>query len=271
MGDTGFFGPDSMMWRVNKEVTTLFGGARALLMQAAHPLVAAGARQTGAYRRHPWARLIRTATMQSQLTFGTRRSALEVADRINRLHAVIKGIDPVTGEWYDALDYDQLLWVHAALEVSVLDFYRLTIGELTPDELERYHQENLTAAEMLLLPRWYVPGTYRSTRRYVEDVIGSGRLLRTDVADEVSNLIVSGAVPTRIKPLWAFVSLAAIGTLDPRLRHLYGLSWSPVKATALDWNLAAMRRGLPLAPRRLRTISPARWAEALASPPHAIR
>jgi uncharacterized protein (DUF2236 family) len=264
VGDTGLFGPDSMMWRVNKEMTTLFGGARALLMQAAHPLVAAGARQTGAYRRDPWARLIRTVTLQSQLTFGTRRSALEVADRINRLHAVIKGVDPVTGEWYDALDYDQLLWVHAALEVSVLDFYRLTIGELTTAELERYHEENLIAAEVLLLPRDYVPATYDATLRYVDDVIGSGRLLRTDVADEVADLVVSGAVPARIKPVWAFVSFAAVGTLDPRLRDIYGLEWSPRRERGLEWNLAAMRRALPWVPRRLRTISPARWAEALA-------
>ena len=45
-GDPGYFGPNSMMWKVNKEITVLFGGARALLMHAAHPLIAAGARQT---------------------------------------------------------------------------------------------------------------------------------------------------------------------------------------------------------------------------------
>ena len=35
--------PDSESWRVHREVTVLFGGARALLMQAIHPLVIAGA------------------------------------------------------------------------------------------------------------------------------------------------------------------------------------------------------------------------------------
>ena len=38
-GDPGYFGPQSMMWKVNKEITVLFGGARALLMHAAHPLL----------------------------------------------------------------------------------------------------------------------------------------------------------------------------------------------------------------------------------------
>ena len=42
--DPGYFGPNSMMWKVNKEITVLFGGARALLMHAAHPLIAAGAK-----------------------------------------------------------------------------------------------------------------------------------------------------------------------------------------------------------------------------------
>lgn len=259
--DPGFFGPDSMMWRINREVTTLFGGARALLMQAAHPLVAAGARQTGGYRRDPWLRLIRTLQLQNLVTFGPKIAAQEAADRINKLHKVIHGVDPVTGEWYDALDHEQLLWVHAALEVSTIQFYRLTVGALSDADADRYHQENKLSAELLLLPRDFVPVTYRHMEAYVDDMIGSGRLVHTDVAQEVADLIVGYAVPARIKPLWAFVAFAAVGTLDPRLRHLYRLSWSPLQQRILDANLTAVRALLPVVPYRLRTIVPARWAD----------
>ena len=210
MRDDGFFGPDSMMWRVNREVTTLFGGARALLMHAAHPLVAAGARQTGGYRRDPWMRLVRTLQLQNLVTFGGLRAARQAADRINKLHRVIHGVDPVTGEWYDALDWEQLLWVHAALEVSTLEFYELTVGPLTPDEREQYHRENVIAAELMLVPTDVVPASYEAMTAYVDDMIGSGRLCTTDVAGEVAELITRGAVPARIKPLWAFVSFAAV-------------------------------------------------------------
>src|SRR5262245_63988718 len=55
--DLGYFGPDSVSWQVHREVTVLFGGARALLLQAAHPLVVAGADQTAMYDRNPWRRL----------------------------------------------------------------------------------------------------------------------------------------------------------------------------------------------------------------------
>jgi uncharacterized protein (DUF2236 family) len=102
--DSGLFGPDSVTWRINRELTVLFGGVRALLMHAAHPLVAAGARQTATYRRDPWARLLRTLSLQLVVPFGTLEEARDAADRINRLHRVINGTDPVTGEHYDALD-----------------------------------------------------------------------------------------------------------------------------------------------------------------------
>ena len=89
--DPGYFGPDSMMWKVNKEITVLFGGARALLMHAAHPLIAAGARQTSFYQRDPWKRLIRTLSLQNSVTFGTIEEANDSATRINKLHEVIIG------------------------------------------------------------------------------------------------------------------------------------------------------------------------------------
>ena len=92
--DIGYFGPNSMMWKVNKEITVLFGGARALLMHAAHPLIAAGARQTSFYQRDPWKRLIRTLSLQNSVTFGTKKEADESAHRINKLHEVIKGKIP---------------------------------------------------------------------------------------------------------------------------------------------------------------------------------
>ena len=136
-GDPGYFGPHSMMWKINKEITVLFGGARALLMHAAHPLIAAGARQTSFYQRDPWKRLIRTLSLQNSVTFGTKKEADESAHRINKLHEVIKGEDPVSKGTYDALDYEQLLWVHACLQISSIYFYEKTVKKLTRLSLAR--------------------------------------------------------------------------------------------------------------------------------------
>src|SRR5437763_6487135 len=126
----GLFGPDSVSWQVHREVTVLFGGARALLMHAAHPLVLAGAPQTGFYERNPWKRLERTLQLQFTITFGTHQDAMDAAERTNRAHEDVHGIDSVTGLPYDAKDPDLLLWVHACLVDSSLLYEGLTVGRL---------------------------------------------------------------------------------------------------------------------------------------------
>ena len=97
-GDLGYFGPKSVSWQVHREVTVLFGGARAVLMQAAHPLVIAGARETGFYERNPWKRLQRTLILTYTITFGSKAEAHIAADRINDVHARIKGVDRDHGQ-----------------------------------------------------------------------------------------------------------------------------------------------------------------------------
>jgi len=212
------------------------------------------------YQRDPWARLIRTVQMQSTMTFGTRPEADEAADRINRLHRKVNGVDPHTGEVYDALDHDLLLWVHAALEVSTIYFFERTVRTLTADERQRYHEENLLAAELMLLAKENVPATYVELERYVDKVVTSDRLQMSDVASNVADIIRRGPVPTAIKPVWSFIRFAAFGTLPEPLRKIYGVTWSPAREWWLQLNLAGLRRVRPLLPRRYRLIGPARWA-----------
>ena len=197
--DPGYFGPDSMMWRVNKEITVLFGGARALLMHAAHPLIAAGARQTSFYQRDPWKRLIRTLSLQNSVTFGTKDEADESAHRINKLHEVIRGEDEVTGGYYDALDYEQLLWVHACLQISSIYFYEKTVKKLTDAEKDKYHQENCKAAQMVLVDVKLMPNTHNELKEWI---IKKSRekdyLVKTDVAIDVYDIIGGGPVPKHL-------------------------------------------------------------------------
>ena len=188
--DPGYFGPQSMMWKVNKEITVLFGGARALLMHAAHPLIAAGARQTSFYQRDPWKRLIRTLSLQNSVTFGTKNEADESAHRINKLHEVIKGKDEVSGGTYDALDHEQLLWVHACLQISSIYFYEKTVKKLSDEDKNQYHLENMIAAEMVLVDKNQMPKTHEGLKQWVIDKSKEkDYLTHTDVAKDVQEII----------------------------------------------------------------------------------
>ena len=260
--DPGYFGPNSMMWKVNKEITVLFGGARALLMHAAHPLIAAGARQTSFYQRDPWKRLIRTLSLQNSVTFGTKEEADESADRINRLHEVIKGQDEISGGTYDALDHEQLLWVHACLQISSIYFYEKTVKKLSDDEKNQYHKENMKAADLVLVDTSMMPKTHEGLKNWViEKSREKDYLLFTDVAKDVQDIIAGGPVPTHIKPIWPFIAFTAFNTLPREFKILYGIKESKIIDIILKFNLNFLKITRPFLPPFFRLIAPARWAK----------
>ena len=260
--DPGYFGPNSMMWRVNREITVLFGGARALLMHAAHPLIAAGARQTSFYQRDPWKRLIRTLSLQNSVTFGTKEEANESALRINKLHEVIKGKDTVTGETYDALNQEQLLWVHACLQISSIYFYEKTVRKLTDKEKDQYHEENMKAAEMVLVKKNLMPKSHRALKEWVVALSKQKDfLMLTDVAEDVQNIIKGGPVPIHIKPIWPFISFIAFNTLPKEFKEIYGVKDSNFNKALTSFNLVLLRLTRPFLRPFFRLIAPARWAK----------
>tara|TARA_Y100000817_G_scaffold312110_1_gene305411 strand:+ start:442 stop:1284 length:843 start_codon:yes stop_codon:yes gene_type:complete len=260
-GDPGYFGPSSIMWKVNKEITVLFGGARALLMHAAHPLIAAGARQTSFYQRDPWKRLIRTLSLQNSVTFGTKEEADESADRINRLHEVIKGEDEVTGGYYDALDHEQLLWVHACLQISSIYFYEKTVKKLSTEEKNQYHIENMVAAKLVLVNTSKMPKTHQELKNWViKKSKEKEYLVITDVAEDVRDIIQGGPVPVHIKPIWPFIAFTAFNTLPKEFKELYGINETKLKRILLNFNLLLLKTIRPFLPPFFRLIPPARWA-----------
>jgi uncharacterized protein (DUF2236 family) len=260
-GDPGYFGPHSMMWKINKEITVLFGGARALLMHAAHPLIAAGARQTSFYQRDPWKRLIRTLSLQNSVTFGTKKEADESAHRINKLHEVIKGEDPISKGIYDALDHEQLLWVHACLQISSIYFYEKTVKKLTTAEKDKYHKENMIAAELVLVDIKKMPATHDELKDWVIMKSREKDYLRiTDVAEDVKDIIGGGPVPKHIKPIWPFIAFTAFHTLPLEFKEIYGIKSSKFKISLVSFNLLILKYTRPLLPPFFRLIAPARWA-----------
>jgi uncharacterized protein (DUF2236 family) len=261
IGDPGYFGPQSMMWKINKEITVLFGGARALLMHAAHPLIAAGARQTSFYQRDPWKRLIRTLSLQNSVTFGTKQEADESAHRINKLHEVIKGKDSVSGGIYDALDHEQLLWVHACLQISSIYFYEKTVKKLSVEEKDLYHQENMIAADLVLVNTKEMPQTHNELKDWVTTKSREkDYLIVTDVAEDVKDIIAGGPVPRHIKPIWPFIAFTAFQTLPQEFKDIYGIKTSKFKRVIVNLNLGMLKYTRPFLPPFFRLIAPARWA-----------
>ena len=116
-------GPGSVAWRINREAALLLGGGRALLMQVAHPKVAAGVADHSDFQRDPLARLNRTLELSLALSFGSANEVRAAARQINRVH------ERVAGEGYSALDPDLLGRVQDVniLEQSYSPFVKLDV------------------------------------------------------------------------------------------------------------------------------------------------
>ncbi len=254
--DSGYFGPESVSWQVHREVTVLFGGARALLMQAAHPLVVAGANQTAMYERNPWKRLQRTLILTYTLTFGTKAEAHAAADKINEVHTRINGIDPVTGKRYDALDPELLLYVHACLVDSAILFERLTVGALDDAGRQRFHEEQMLAAELCLVPRETIPPTWQGLSAWLADFGDRGELQVTEGARRVLDLFFDPPQEAEWRPVLRGVSRLAYGTLPDGIREMYGVPFGPLKRGAMRASFPAIRAARPLLPPKYRFIAP---------------
>jgi uncharacterized protein (DUF2236 family) len=260
MSREGLFGPGSLSWRIDREVVVLGGGSCALLMQIAHPAVAAGVAQHSTFRADPFGRLRRTLTASFDVIFGTPRRAQRSIGRINAIHRAVRGTIPETGEPYTALEPRALLWVHATLVDTALRVYDRFVAPLSAGDAEGYHQECRPVALALGVPDELLPQTLPTLREWMRETIASGEVHVTPTA---RSLAPSVLYPTRFPPhfVWDLAHLVSISTLPTELRRQFGLPWSPARERAVDRAAAVSRCLLPLVPRPLRFVPQARRAE----------
>lgn len=254
----GYFGPRSMAWRIGRERMLVVGGGRAVLMQLAHPLVAAGVGDHSAYARDPWARTFATLDLMLRITFGTRSEARAASRTINRLHTHVTGTLAedagayAAGTPYRARQPDLLLWVYATLIDTGLYLHPLLVGPLTKDEREAYYQESKRTVVLLGLPEAMLPPRLADLQVYVDEMLASAELALTAEAREVARVILHMPVPFVLRPALALGSEATVGWLPNRLRALYGLSWDDRRQKLLEAAERGVRAVLPAVPPALR-------------------
>ena len=89
-----YFDDDSVIRRVMRERAVAVSGARALLMQAAHPLAVAGLLAHSDSLEDPYLRLSRTAEVMNAITFGTRADADRMTKHVRAMHRSVQGTLP---------------------------------------------------------------------------------------------------------------------------------------------------------------------------------
>ncbi len=262
--------PGSTAWRVNREVVTLLGGGRALLMQIAHPLVAAAVADHSRFRAAPLERLTRTLELTLAIAFADAATALRAVQAIERAHAGVRGAlaDDVgrfrRGTPYDAADPALLLWVHATLVDSAVVAYERFVGVLSARSRRAYYEQSKIAARLFRIPDAIIPPTYAAFRAYVDEMVESETLAVGATGRELAATILAPPLPFGVRQAVGATGIVTRGLLPARLRAVLGLEWSAAADAALSTLAAASRTLLPLVPARLRFLPQSRRRAARA-------
>jgi uncharacterized protein (DUF2236 family) len=263
LGDPGMFGPDSEAWRFDREAMLLLGaGPRALLLQLAHPAVAAGVEEHSDFRTDPWRRLDGTLRSYLRIIYGSTPAARDEIRRLNALHRRI------SGQGYDARDPGLSMWVHGTLVDSTIVVNDAWAGPVSRAQAARFYDETKPIARAFGVPERVLPVDLDAFDAYLEDQLGpGGPVVVGDTARVLARSILHPPLPgmlarLRVDPrLYDWTLWPSLGLLPVAVREAYGFRWGPLERAVSAWLVTAWRAWNALLPPPFREMPQALAAD----------
>ncbi len=244
-GPRGLFPDGSWLRRVSGEGAALFGGACALLLEVAHPLVAEGVANHSRYREDPLGRLGRTLAAMNAMAFGSVPEALAAARSVEAAHARVRGqLATPTGAFtagtpYDGRDPDLVRWVWATLAWTAREVYLRVAGPLSDEALSDYHREHGILARLIGVPAEAVPDTPDAFASYFDQTVAE-TLAVGATARDIAGFILDPPPAMRALGIGRARALAAALLPEP-VREGFGLPWDAAREARLEDWLASVR------------------------------
>lgn len=267
--DYGFFGPDSITHKVwGYPTTPLMGIVRAVTIEELDPNLLAAVHDTGANYDRLDTRYARTVQYFAAVAFADSRTVSKMADVLVKIHSKAIGIEPVSGNRYDANDPDSQLWILITGWHSVLTAYEtFGPGKLSDAEVEQFWAECAIAAEFQTCDPDAVPRTREEVRAYFE--AWRPRLAASEATQRMMHHLLNGTsaiVPREgllglTRPLAnALICRATIATLPRHMRRLADIRQSRMTDVAVTAIMrvimAVVHRSLPMQRWILGTLAP---------------
>jgi uncharacterized protein (DUF2236 family) len=256
----GIFGPKSVSWRLDREAVVFLGAGRALLLQLAHPWVAAAIAEHSRSLSDPIGRFQRTFNITLTMMFGSTTQAIAAARRLHRRHAGICGTLTesagayAVGSIYWANDVAALRWVWATLIETAPLACELIAPALSTDDRARYYAEARLFAALFGIPRDTLPHSWVDFAGYVDQVLASDFLAVSGAARRIAAELFAGAGTGWRMPRWYRALTARL--LPPRLRQDFGLPYGAAEHRSATRAIAALRYVYPWIPSSLRYVAP---------------
>ena len=249
-------GPGAASWSVIGDVSAFVGGVRALLIQSAHPEVAAGVADHSRYRQDPLGRLSRTSAYVTATTFGAMPEVHRAVDLVRAAHKAVVGRSH-RGRPYSAGVPGLSAWVHNVLADSFLAaFQAYGPRPALPPEADRFVLEQARIGRMLGAEP--VPADAATLRRWIED--------HPDLAPSPGmRAAVDFLADPPLGPLqragYGLLFRGAVAITPRRIRRILGVSDVPggrlagraatsslrwAMGSSPSWRLALIRTGCPV-------------------------
>ena len=262
-------GPDSITWKINREMIVVASWGRAILLQLAHPAVAAGVHDHSAFRGSLLAsfrRLHSTVGAMLSITFGDAEQMIRAAAGINAIHDRVRSrVGECPAKAYSAHEPDLQRWVHATLVESIPLAYELLVGPLTRRERDLYCSEAAIMEPLLGMPAGWLPRDSAQLDTYMRGMLAGGTIVVTDTSRALARAVLYPPRWYAVWPAFRAMQLLTIGSLPPSIREAYGFEWGERDARALARWTTALRTSLRLLPPLAREWPAARRRDPSAS------
>ncbi|GMQ97852.1 MAG: hypothetical protein BMS9Abin17_0355 [Acidimicrobiia bacterium] len=239
--DDGVFGPRSITWRVIGDASAFIGGIRSLLIQAAHPEVAAGVLDHSIYETDPLGRLSRTSAYVTATTYGADAEVQEALARVRLAHIPVEGTSH-RGREYSAGNSAYAAWVHNTLADSFLAAYE-AFGPhpLTSSDADAYVAEQARLGDLVHASD--LPATRADLSRWIS--------LHPDLGpspgmSQALAFLKDPPLPRTVIAAYKVLFYAAVATVPTRIAGMLGLTRYRVSlssgramTSALRWALGA--------------------------------
>ena len=232
----GYFGPDSMTWKLYREPTIVLGSMRALLLQIAHPAIANGVASYSNFKKDFAGRAHRTFLSMVRIWFGDVPTANKSARRLYIIHSMIRGQvvweteDETIVNPFCATDPDLLYWVLATLVDTTLVLFEKTVRKLSEAEKEQFFQESKITAQLMGIPLTAYPENLEMFYVRYYKVINDGTLRLSEDGQAIKKALFNVPYPIR-----RINEILADGFLPEPTKKLYGFTPSKWFLKSILW------------------------------------
>jgi uncharacterized protein (DUF2236 family) len=232
-----------------------------LLLQVAHPTVAAGVHDYSDFEKRPFNRLFGTLDYLLVLQYGGP-DAVAMGRRLREIHKRFKGVKP-DGERYYALEPGAYAWVHATLLDAYVSGHAYCGRPMSRAQKERFYREYVGLGRFVGVRENDLPDDWEGFRAYFDDVVAN-ELEHTITVDRVLRSLDRVTIPrlpdvlvrALRTPARRLLYVCGVGLLPQVLRERCDMPWTRREEREFRAIGAFTRRMTPVMTKRMLVSGP---------------